>query len=292
MDELGSSIRHSNTHVNVCCTSFFFAPSATMFTIFYPIVRIDQPYSEIFRNFVYDNKDTLEREIRLLPWQYLNDRKTFLRNLMIEHKPELFNKQLHDNLEIYKKCHKNDLYDQNLVKTKSSNIDSDGIWKVYTDHDLVKQYLTDQHYQLIDDPNQADILFIMKQLEDFREESLEGKLINQFPLENIVTNKELLALVARRWKSLYGLVSFTTNKIKSYCFSSSSSSDNDPYVDSQGNPPWLAITFNLTYELTQFAAYFQVFFVSYSSFWFVNSFCFSTVKINILIIHGLSNQSI
>lgn len=38
---------------------------------------------------------------------------------------------------------------------------------------------------------------------------------------------------------------------------SSSASDNDPYVDSQGSPPWLSTTFNLTYELTQFAVYFQ-----------------------------------
>ncbi|CAF5027778.1 unnamed protein product, partial [Rotaria socialis] len=54
--------------------------------------------------------------------------------------------------------------------------------------------------------------------------------------------KELLALTARRWKSLNG----------------SSTSDNDPYIDSHGSPPWLATTFNLTYELSQFAVYFQV----------------------------------
>jgi len=204
MDELGSSIRHSSTDANVCCTSFFFAPSQTMFTIFYPIVRIDQPYSEIFRNFAYDNKNTLDRDIRLLPWQHLNQRKTFLRSLTIENNPELFNKKLENNHEIYEKCHKNDLYDKNPVIIQSTKITQDRIWKVYTDHELVEQYLNDKHYQLVDNPNQADILFIMKQLQDFRQESLEEKLINQFPFENIVTNKELLALVARRWKTLYG----------------------------------------------------------------------------------------
>jgi tubulin--tyrosine ligase-like protein 12 len=203
MDELGSSIRHSNTDANVCCTSFFFAPSQTMFTIFYPIVRVDEPYSEIFRNFAYDNNDTLDRTIRLLPWQHLVNRKTFLRSLMIEHNPELFNKKLYNNLEIYEKCHKNDLRDKTSVITKSIKIDQDRIWKVYTDHELVQQYLTDEHYQLVDNPDQADILFIMKQLEDFRHEIINEKLINQFPFENIVTNKELLALVARRWKSLF-----------------------------------------------------------------------------------------
>lgn len=41
-------------------------------------------------------------------------------------------------------------------------------------------------------------------------------------------------------------------------FYSSSSIDIDPYVHSHGSPPWLPITFNLTYELPQFAIYFQV----------------------------------
>ncbi|CAF2739116.1 unnamed protein product [Rotaria sp. Silwood2] len=243
MDELGSSIRHSNRYANVRCVSFFFAPNQTMFTILYPIVRIDQSYTEIFRNFVYDNKDTLDRRIRLLPWEHINDRKIFLRNLMIENNSEIFNKKLENNLEIYEKCHQNDLYDKNSIISQSIKNDNDYIWKVYTDHELVKQYLTDKHYQLIDNPDQADILFVMKQLKDFRYETLGNKLINQFPFENIVTNKELLALSARRWKSLYG--------------SSSSSSDNDPYIDPHGSPPWLATTFNLTYELPQFAIYFQ-----------------------------------
>jgi tubulin--tyrosine ligase-like protein 12 len=246
MDELGSSIRHSSEYANVCCTSFFFAPSQTMFSIFYPIVRIDQSYTEIFRNFVYDNNDTLDRRIRLLPWQHLSHRKAFLRSLTIENNAELFNKKLEDNLEIYEKCHKNDLYDKNPIQTESIKIDQDRIWKVYTDHDLVTEYLTDKHYQLVPNPDQADILFVMKQLEDFRQEILQDKLINQFPFENLVTNKELLALVARRWKI------FHKNS------SSSSSIDNDPYINSQGSPPWLATTFNLTYELPQFAVYYQV----------------------------------
>ncbi|CAF4399618.1 unnamed protein product, partial [Rotaria magnacalcarata] len=64
---------------------------------------------------------------------------------------------------------------------------------------------TDPHYQLVDDIDQADIIFIEKQLiQDFRHETLNNKLVNQFPFENVLTKKELLALTARRWKSLYG----------------------------------------------------------------------------------------
>ena len=200
MDELGSSIRHSDVNANVCCTSFFFEPSQTMFTLLYPIVRIDQPYSEIFRNFVYDNKATLDRHIRLLPWQRVSERKATLRNLFIEKNAEMFADQLQNTLEVYEKSRQKDLYDKQPVSDVRQTVDADRVWKVYTDHDLVREYLNDQHYQLVDDPDQADILFVMKQWEDFRHETLKGKLVNQFPAENTVTNKELLALAARRWK--------------------------------------------------------------------------------------------
>jgi len=206
MDELGSSIRHSHTNTNVCCTSFFFEFTQTMFTLLYPIVRIEQPYTEIFRNFVYDNSNKLDRNIKLLPWQRVNYRKTVLRNLTIENCPEMFTKKFQNNIEIFEECHKNDFYDKNDFVKESRKIDKNQIWKVYTDHELIKQYLTDPHYQFIDQSDQADIIFIKKQIQDFRHETLHDTLINQFPFENIITNKELLAFVTRRWEGLYGYV--------------------------------------------------------------------------------------
>lgn len=236
MDELGSSIRHSDTNANVCCTSFFFEPSQTMFSLFYPIVRIDQPFTEIFRNYSNETKNELERQIRLLPWQRIADRKTILRNLNIEIVPELFQKKLHEQIEVYEKCHKNDLFDnENLFQEKS--IDKEKIWKVFTDHELVEQFLKDPHFQLVDRPENAEILFVMKQWNDFRHQTLGDVLINQFPYENIVTNKELLALISRRSKML---------------------NHSDRYVEAQETPVWLTTTFNLNYELPQFAVYFQV----------------------------------
>ncbi|CAF2662085.1 unnamed protein product [Rotaria sp. Silwood2] len=246
MDELGSSIRHSDTNANVCCASFFFEPTQTMFTLLYPIVRIEQPYSEIFRNYTYDNSSTLDRNIKLLPWQRVHYRKTILRSLTIENCPELFSKKLQNNTEIFEEGHKNDLYDKIPIKIELNKFHKDHIWKVYTDHDLVKQYLNDQHYQLIDNIDQADIIYTKKQIQDFRYETLHNTLINQFPFENILTNKELLALTTRRWKSLYGSSS-----------SSTTTTEYDPYIESHGSPTWLPTTFNLTYELPQFAVYFQ-----------------------------------
>lgn len=204
MDELGSAIRHSSTNANVCCTSFFFEPSQTMFTLLYPIVRIEQPYTEIFRNYVYDNSSILDRNIRLLPWQPVNYRKTVLRNLIIENCPEIFIKKHQDNVEIFEEGHKNDLYEKNPSIEERKSLDQDHIWKVYTDYDLVKEFLTDSHYQLVDQLDQADIIFLQKPMGDFRSEILQKALINQYPFDNILTNKELLAFVTRRWKSLYG----------------------------------------------------------------------------------------
>ncbi|CAF1448631.1 unnamed protein product [Rotaria sp. Silwood1] len=247
MDELGSSICHSDTNTNVCCTSFLFVPTQTMFTLLYPIVRIEQPYTEIFRNYVYENTNALDRNIKLLPWHRVHNRKTILRSLTIEQCPDLFSKKLEISTEIFEEGHKNDLYDKILIKNKLNIFNKDYIWKVYTDYDLIKQYLTDQHYQLTDNIDQADIIFVKEQIQDFRYETLNNKLINQFPFENVLTNKELLALTARRWKSIYGASSS----------SSTTTIENDPYIESHGNPPWLPVTFDLTHELPQFAVYFQ-----------------------------------
>lgn len=206
MDELGSSIRHSDTNANVCCASFFFEPSQTMFTLLYPIARIEQPYSELFRNFVYDNSSTLDRNIKLLPWQRVSFRKTALRSLTIDKCPEIFRKKLQDNVEIFEECHKNDLYDLPPASADEHAPETRDIFQVYTDQELVREFLTDEHYRVIDDPEAADILFVKKPLGDFRRSTLHHTFINQFPFENIITNKELLALVCRRWKSLYGYV--------------------------------------------------------------------------------------
>ena len=76
-----------------------------------------------------------------------------------------------------------------------------------------------------------------------------------------------------------------------FCYSSTSSKEEtDPFIDSQGSPPWLATTFNLSYELTQFAVYFQVKTKKTELFEF--HLIFSIEKINNLIIHGLLSRLI
>lgn len=58
-------------------------------------------------------------------------------------------------------------------------------------------------------------------------------LINQFPFENVINIKDLLAVICRR---------------------------TSPAIDQEtleSHPAWLPTTFNLTYELSKFISYFQ-----------------------------------
>lgn len=123
--------------------------------------------------------------------------------------------------------------------------------KVYTDLSGVRDNLTDKKYCFVDDISQADIIFVRKHHKDYKfvekinshaafnffpfmlssnkqKRSLREKspnvLINQFPFENVVTVKDLLAIVCRR----------------------ASDSSN-----------WLPITYNLSYELIKFIRYFK-----------------------------------
>ena len=61
-------------------------------------------------------------------------------------------------------------------------------------------------------------------------------------------------------------------------FSHSNVARPDPYIAAHGSAPWLATTFNLTYELAQFAAYFQV--RHLFRFIFLVSICFSIVSVS------------
>ncbi|CAF1536821.1 unnamed protein product, partial [Didymodactylos carnosus] len=201
MDEVGSMIRHSDTNVNLNCVSFYFQPSQTMYSVIWPI-EIIPPYTECFRNYLYTNQtDVILKNVKLLTWNRISYRKKYLRNLLKFDK-SLFNTKLEYNKDLFLKCHKNDDYIE-TTSVISSNTDNQ-LFKVYTDNELVKQFLNDSHYQFVDNIDECNILFTMKHIENYRHymENYPQMMFNQFPYENIVTNKELLSLVARRWKHI------------------------------------------------------------------------------------------
>lgn len=111
--------------------------------------------------------------------------------------------------------------------------------KVYTTYIYIRQYLNDPAFELVDDENDADILWLTTHFKHFNElsTSFPNRFINQFPFENVLTIKDLLAAVCRRAPN-----DRTINELQESL---------------QTSPNWLPTTFNLKTELLEFVSYFQ-----------------------------------
>ncbi|TNN25635.1 Tubulin--tyrosine ligase-like protein 12 [Liparis tanakae] len=87
----------------------------------------------------------------------------------------------------------------------------------------VRSHLTHPRFQLTEDEEEADIMWLSRHIKDYRKLSEERPhvMLNQFPCESLVTTKDCMAAVARR-------------------------------VGGGSAPDWLPETFNLQSELPQF----------------------------------------
>lgn len=103
--------------------------------------------------------------------------------------------------------------------------------KVYAEYVYIAPNLTHARFQMVSDPQEADILWLTTHYKKFREFALQSpaKRINQFPFEHLLTIKDLLCVVCRRMKK--------------------NSDENEP--------EWLPTTFNMKTELAKFVSYFQ-----------------------------------
>jgi len=105
---------------------------------------------------------------------------------------------------------------------------------VFSDVELVCNHLADKRFQIVENQSEADIIFTRKHFKNFRHLCENTRqLINQYPFENVINIKDLLAVICRR---------------------------TSPAIDSQtlqSYPLWLPTTFNLTYELQKFVSYYQ-----------------------------------
>lgn len=111
--------------------------------------------------------------------------------------------------------------------------------KVFTTYIYIRQYLNDPAFELVDDENDADILWLTTHFKTFNELSTAtpNRFINQFPFENVLTIKDLLAAVCRRVQG---------DRIT-----------NESHESLKTFPNWLPTTFNLKTELLEFVSYFQ-----------------------------------
>ncbi|EDS29104.1 SET and TTL domain-containing protein .9 [Culex quinquefasciatus] len=222
MDELGSGIRHGDSP-NCRVVPFIHVSEQMTYSLLFPIEDIDEG-DQLFRDYVEGvPSDTKERECLLLPWEYSS---------LVE---ESF-AQKEASKEYFLAGHiEESLPDPEVAPPL---FDGNSPLKVYSEYEFVNRYLNDPAFEIVDNAEEADILWLTTHFKQYREfsQTTPNKYVNQFPFENVITIKDLLSVVCRR---------MATKK----------SADDEGSLEA--NPKWLPVTYNLKTELVEFVSYFQ-----------------------------------
>ncbi|XP_063387545.1 tubulin--tyrosine ligase-like protein 12 [Cydia fagiglandana] len=217
LDELGSGITHSD-NPNFRAVPFIFVPEQITFTLLFPIENVEEGDS-ITRNFVEGAySDPLQREAMLIPWKHYD--------------------HFHDDFS-QKEPGQNYFLEGHIVETLPNlellkNVQRGDKLKVFSEYTFINQYLTDSAFEIVDNEDDADVLWYTTHFKSFKElsESFPSKFVNQFPFEYVLTVKDLLAIVSRR-------------------AAKKDSASKDKF-DTQ--PVWLPTTFNMKTELSNLVA--------------------------------------
>lgn len=219
MDELGSGILHSNTP-NCRVVPFINVTDQMTYSLMFPIKDLDEG-DQLYRDFVEGvPSGSKERDALLLPWHY-----TSLAGESYAQKKVAKEYFLSGHVE-------ESLPNPDVAPPQ---FDGNSPLKVYSEYDIVNQYLKDPGFEIVQSPEEADILWLTSHFKQYKEfsESTPNKYVNQFPFENVITIKDLLSIVCRRMAR-------------------------DGEQDSlEANPKWLPVTYNLKTELVEFASYYQ-----------------------------------
>ncbi|XP_068619186.1 tubulin--tyrosine ligase-like protein 12 [Battus philenor] len=222
LDELGSGIIHSD-NPNFRAVPFIHVPDQLTYTLLFPIKNVEEG-DTITRNFIEgDYSDAVQREAMLIPWKHYDHfnedfsqqepgKKYFIEGHIIETLP---------NLDVL-------LQVNNSLKK----------FKVFSEYSLIKDHLTAPEFEIIDNEDEADILWLTSHFKNYDEFSVNfpNKYINQFPFEYIITIKDLLAIISRR----------------------SMSEDNNASHDKlETAPAWLPATFNMKTEFPRLVSYYM-----------------------------------
>lgn len=220
MDELGSAIVHGDTP-NFRVIPFIHATEQVAYSLLFPIQDVEES-EQITRD--YAEGCTVDRQLALLPWRELD----FSDESFEQEEPEeaYF---LHGRIE-------ESLADASAVVPV---IDGNRPLKVFSDYEFINQYLTDPSFEVLGEDgksDEADILWFTKHFKGFDElnRNFPNIFVNQFPFENVVTIKDLLAIVSRR-----------------------SIQKHHEEITLNTYPSWLPTTYNLKTELREFVSYFQ-----------------------------------
>lgn len=216
MDELGSAISHSDKP-NFRVVPFIYVPEQITYSLLFPIADVE--YSTVvYRDFMEGVKDQEQRSALLLPWVY----KSF---------ENVDYKQTEPDENYFLSGHIKETL-PNFEKLQSQNYSKKSTFKVFSEYSLVREYLSDKRYEIVDVENDADILWYTKHFKCFEELSeTPGRFVNQFPFEYILTIKDLLCVICRRKDY------FVTENLEVM-------------------PKWLPVTYNLKTELSKFISFY------------------------------------
>lgn len=231
MDEVGSAINHSDSP-NFRVVPFMFTASESEAPITYSLMfplRDCECEEQVTRDFVEGiAKSDLERQALLLPWRYTDF--TDESHALSEPGDDYFlDGHIEESLPSLDK-----LNSENTMKS----INKEARLKVYCQYDVARDNLkTSKLFEIVDEEYSADILWLNQHFKKYLEfsELKPNCFVNQFPFENVLTIKDLLAAVSRR--------------------AAPEPTESDD--DLETKPKWLPTTFNLKTELVQFVSYYQ-----------------------------------
>nr|CAI5838493.1 unnamed protein product [Callosobruchus analis] len=241
MDELGSSVAHSDDP-NCRIVPFFFMNDEITYSLLFPIKSIEEE-DFLTRDYAEGIVDPSRRSAILLHWT-----PTSFEDISLT--PDL------PGPDYFLQGH----VKETLPILSKKEIAKKDVYKVYTQYEMVRLYLTDSRFILVDTEQDADILWYTQHFKDFEELSKNSpeKFVNQFPFEYVITVKDLLCITCRRnqdslrWlPTSYNLVTEVSNFVAYYYHRQKSGLENywiiKPYNLARGLD--IHITNNLSYIL-------------------------------------------
>lgn len=223
MDEVGSAVNHSD-EPTFRLVPLLHLDTQTTFSLLFPIKDCDQG-TPVTRDFAeYVSKDALQRSALLLPWRDSDlSGESFV--------------QVEPSADYFSSGHIPETYpdEESLSHPAPVPRRCDPL-KVYAEYDVLRANLTAPEFVLVDNEQDADVLWLTCHYKNFAELAQETphKFINQFPFEYVITIKDLLSIVGRR----AALEHHNADTLETY-------------------PAWLPTTYNLSTELREFVSYYQ-----------------------------------
>lgn len=153
MDEFGSRIQHSD-EPSIAVANIFFIPYQIAFTVMWPLKDLGFG-DEVTRNYLPDNlRPGLERACHLIPCSHDS-------HLTLD--DPLWNQIHHYVLpEVEERC------SEQMSVSPQIPVPPKTRYKVFTDLDLVRSFLTHPAFEITATAEEADILWLYEHFKDFR----------------------------------------------------------------------------------------------------------------------------